>query len=204
MPSRYYIFSTRPVSVMLTAINVIMSLIGLRYFRLYQQWILHPFGVTRRKEYYRLFLSGFVHNDFPHLFINCVMIIFICGEQEVLLNKGTPNGSINLLIIYLFSQISGALAVTWINRNNYEYSSAGASGAVIGCMMSFMILSPHETAFYLPVIGSVANQYAALIVIVGLIIYKWRSGNELLDNELHFFSALGGIAATLMLYPHLL
>ncbi|MCC8407726.1 rhomboid family intramembrane serine protease [Mucilaginibacter sp. UR6-1] len=198
MPDLIPILDSRPVTTVIGILNFAVSIAGMRRRDLYHQWILHPYGIRRRKEFWRLITSDFIHHDLVHLLINSAMLFFICGELEMFLSERYGSGSLIFLAIYLLSHLTGAMTVSWSNRNNFEYSSAGASGSIMGCMMSFMILAPHEVAFYLPLAGAVENEFAALLVILGLMVYRWRSGNEMLDNELHFFSALGGIAATVI------
>jgi len=188
-----------PVSRIILLVTIVFSIISLRQRRWYFKCIMHPYNVFRKHEYYRVLSCGLVHNDPVHLLINGVMLFFIGGQLEQFLNVQSQYGGLLFLIIYLTSHISGVLPVMILNRNDAGYATAGASGGILGCMMSFMILAPKVTAFYLPVIGGIANQYAALLLIIGLIVYKWRASNELLDNELHFYSALGGIITTLLL-----
>ena len=204
MPEVISLFAGRPATLSLTLVMLIASITALCSRELYHQWILHPYRVFKRKEILRLATSGFVHNDLYHLFINTIMLVIICGKLEELLRGSSGNGSLLFMIIFLISHFTGVLTVTWTNRDNYDYASAGASGSILGCMMGLMILAPENIAFHLPVFGGVKNQYAALILIVGLVVYRWRSGNELLDNELHFYSALGGIAGALAVYPQLI
>ncbi|MFD0764520.1 rhomboid family intramembrane serine protease [Mucilaginibacter lutimaris] len=204
MPNLISILAGRPVSVTLLVITTAVSVQALRSRSLYLKWILHPYSIFKRREYRRMITSDLIHNDPVHLLINAVLLFLICGEFEEFLRSKYLYGSLILLLIYLVSHLSGALAVCWSNRNNYDYSSAGASGSILGCMMGFMILAPHYVAFYFPLAGEIRNQYAALLVIVGLIVYKWRSGNIMMDNELHFFSALGGILTTILYYPGLI
>ena len=204
MPDLFSIVASRPVTTGITLLNFTMSIAAMLRQGLYHKWILHPYSIVRKKEFLRLITSDFIHNDPIHLLINSVMLFFICGELEKFLDGRYALGSLIFLGIYLSSHLTGAIMATWSNRKDFEYSSAGASGSILGCMMSFMIFAPHFVAFYLPVAGKVENEFAALLVIVGLLIYKWRSGNELLDNELHFFSALGGVSFTLIFYLFLL
>ncbi|WP_429380305.1 rhomboid family intramembrane serine protease [Mucilaginibacter sp. UYCu711] len=169
--------------------------------KLHLKFILHPVSIFRHSEYYRLFTSDLVHNDIGHFLLNEVMAFYVCGDLERNLRSRSAHGSLLLLIIYLVSFASGIIYTTFRHRRDFDYSSAGASGSIIGCMMSFMILAPSYIALYLPLIGGIKNIYASLIVLIGLIIYKVRSGNELMDHERHFFSALGGILITLVLFP---
>jgi membrane associated rhomboid family serine protease len=195
------ILAGRSAAISLLIVNVLLSFSAFKRRNLYLKWILHPHSIIKRNEYYRLLTSCFVHNDAGHLVINGAMIALICGEFEHFLQTRSAFGMLNFLSIYLISHLIGTIAVILSNYRNYGYSSAGASGSILGCIMGFTILAPDYIAFYLPYFGGVKNQYASLFVIIGLIIYKWRSGNEFLDHQLHFFSALGGVAATLAFFP---
>jgi membrane associated rhomboid family serine protease len=199
-----HLFQTMPATLLLMSAMLLCSLMGFRNNVLYLKMIHHPASMTRDKEYYRLLSSDFVHNDYIHLLVNEAMAFFICGNLEEILKMESVYGSIEFMFIYLFSHFSGIFVTTLRHVHHFHYSSAGASGSILGCMMGFMILRPNFIGFYLPVVGGVKNIYVGLIVIMGLIIYQRRTGNPVMDNELHFYSALGGIVATFILFPHLL
>jgi membrane associated rhomboid family serine protease len=198
------LLQTSPVTLTLMPIVLIISLYGLKSNRFYLKMVHHPFSMIKNREYHRLISSGTVHNDVLHLLINEAMLLFICGNLEDALRARSESGSLEFFLIYLVSHLSGVLGTAISNKKTFEYSSAGASGSVIGCMMSFMILKPNYIGLYLPVIGGVKNIFVGLIVIVGLFVYQRRSGNDMMDNEFHFYSAIGGIAATVLLFPHLI
>ncbi len=196
-------FNTMPATVIIIAIILIFSVLAFRYKSFYLKMIHHPGSLLKNKEYHRLFTSDLVHNDFMHLLVNEAMVLFIGGNLEEVLRKQSVYGTLEFVFIYLFSHFTGIALTTIRHRNDFEYSSAGASGSVLGCMMAFMILKPDYIGLYVPIVGGLKNIYVGLVVIVGLIIYQRRAGNPMMDNELHFYSALGGIAATFILFPHL-
>lgn len=195
--------TTMPVTLGIMAIILIVSLAGLKKQSFYRRLVHHPSGMIRNRQYYRLLTFDFVHNDMVHLLVNEGMAYFLCGSLEDFLNGRSAYGSIQFLAVYLISHFTGALVTTLRHRKHFDYSSAGASGSILGCMMSYMILAPDHTAFYLPVTGGVKNIYAGLIVITGLIFYQRRTDNDMMDHELHFYSTLGGIIATVILFPQL-
>lgn len=166
--------------------------------------ILHPYSIVKQKEYYRMISSAFVHNDLVHLLLNEAMIYGIGGNLEQYLRKSGPNGSFLFLFIYVVSGIFGALITTIRHRKQFDYSSAGASASILGIMMSFMILQPNYIAIYLPFVGGIKNIYTALFVIAALMAYQKKTGNPMINHEIHFFGALGGILVTLMLFPQIL
>ncbi|MFC0513124.1 rhomboid family intramembrane serine protease [Mucilaginibacter angelicae] len=204
MPDLIRTLKDIPVTLVIMGIMMVTSIAAFRKHDFYLKMILHPNSIVKRGEYYRLATSDFVHNDPMHLLINEVMAFFVCGQLEGFLNTAEDHGSLIFLLIYLLSHFAGVLLVTWRHRNSYVYSSAGASGSILGCMMSFMIIRPDFIAFYLPGAGGIKNIFAGFILIAGLIVYQWRSRNQMMDHELHFYSALGGITATLAIFPEVL
>lgn len=197
-------FRQMPVTWCLMLTILLSSCISLLNKNYFLRLLLHPVSILREKQVYRLFTSDFVHNDPVHLLMNEVMLFFVCGDLERYLRGQSATGSLKYGIIYLMSLLAGSIAVTLLNREDFEYLSAGASGSVLGCMFSYTMLQPHVIAFYLPVIGGVRNEFDALIFIGGLIYYKIRSKNTMINHELHFFGALGGILVTLVMFSQLI
>ncbi|RFZ91097.1 rhomboid family intramembrane serine protease [Mucilaginibacter conchicola] len=193
-----------PVSVMMLAVILLSSLYGLYNRRYFMKMILHPFGIVKNKEYYRLFTSDIIHNDYGHLMMNAIMYYLVCINLEEHLTERTQFGSIWFMLIYAGSYLTGVMLVTFRHRNDFDYSSAGASGSIMGCLMSFMILKPDYIGLYLPVIGGIRNIYLPLVFFVAMFIYQYRSKNKLMNNELHFYSAVGGIAATFVIFPEII
>lgn len=163
--------------------------------------LLHPASVIKEREYYRLVTADLIHHDLPHLLVNEVILFTYGSRLEDLLNQGNRHGSLDYVMIYFFSCISGSIATTIINRKDFGFSSAGASGSLIGCMFSYLLLKPGRIAFYAPVLGAINNLYFGLICIILLSAYQFRSKNELMNVEQHFFGAVGGLIMTLILFP---
>jgi membrane associated rhomboid family serine protease len=188
-----------PVTCIIMSAILVCSCIGFfsRYF--FMRTILHPHSIIRENQYYRLVTGDLVSNDPMQLILNELMICFFGGNLEQELNRRYLHGSLHFLLIYLISWFFGVLYTTLRYQGDFDYSSAGASGSILGCAISFMILVPNKIAFYLPVFGGVKNKFDALILILVLIVYQKRTNNPMVNHELHFFGALGGIIATLLL-----
>ena len=191
-----------PVTFVIMVIMLIFILAALSNRKFLFKMMLHPYSVIRNKEYYSWLSSDLVHNDFLHLLLNEIFMYLVCSNLEYTLRCRSAGGSWQFLIIYLGSNFAGVITATILNRNDFNYSTAGSSGSIFGCMISFMILKPHFTAFYLPFIGGVPNIYTAFIYGLIFIIYQRKSGNELINHEIHFFGACGGAAITFLLFYH--
>jgi hypothetical protein len=130
------------------------------------------------------------------------MLYISCSRLEYYLNTKSVHGIAEFLWIYLCSYFTGVIVTTVWHRNDFYFSTAGASGSIMGCLFGFIILEPNLSAFYLPGLGMIKNIYGGLMYILIIIWYQRKSENRMANHELHFFSSLGGIAATLVLYPH--
>lgn len=188
-----------PVCLSLLGIIIIGSLLALKKQRLFLSGIMHPVSIKKEKEYYRLFTSDAIHNDLIHLLINAFALFAVGSQLEEYLRTVKSFGSVWFLVIYLTSCLFGNVLTFLKYRNDFAFSSAGASGSILGCMMAFMILQPYHIAFYVPVAGGIVNLYTALIYILFLIGYQLRSKNPLVNNEVHFYGALGGIISALLI-----
>jgi membrane associated rhomboid family serine protease len=190
-----------PVTIILMAVLCLLSLLTYRFKSMRLKLILHPVSVLKDKEYYRLFSSDLIHHDLVHLLLNEFLLFIYGATLEDYLNQRGRYGSLEFLLIYLMSCFFGAAGTTIVNRKDFGFTSAGASGSIIGCVFSYVILKPGRVAFFLPVIGAVTNIYLGLVVIVLIFAYQWRSNNELINQEQHFFGALGGMLVTFMIFP---
>ncbi|WP_158829040.1 rhomboid family intramembrane serine protease [Mucilaginibacter lacusdianchii] len=196
--------ATMPVTLLIMLLVLINSCIAMLDPGFFLRCLLHPVTIWRQHQFYRWATADLVHNDVVHLLINEVLLFFIGGTLEKYLGTAVGAGSLRYLIIYLSSMLAGAVMATIINRNDFDYSATGASGSIVGCMFSYMLLQPEEIGFYVPWIGGINNLFSALILIAGLIVYQLRSKNPVLSQEVHFFGAVGGITATLVQFPQLI
>ncbi|AYL95305.1 rhomboid family intramembrane serine protease [Mucilaginibacter celer] len=191
-------FSLAPATYTLMISILFISVIGFYHQAFFYKLILHPYTIVHKREYYRLCTSDFVHVDFVHLILNLVAFYVICSDLEELLNKKSVHGSLHFLTIYAISMLTANITATIRSRNNFNYSSAGASGSIMGCLFAFMLLDPFGHAVNIAVLGPVKNIYTAPLYIAMLTYYKWKKKNEAINHDLHLYGAIGGIAASLL------
>lgn len=189
-----------PITIAIMTLIMVTSVIGFINPIVKFNLMLHPFSIFHHKQVYRLITADFVHNDPIHLIINETVIFFACGNLETYLHGHYARGSFLFLSIYLISMLGGAIIIAIRYHKDFDYSSSGASGSAIGSMFGYMILQPHVAAFYLPIFGSIQNIYGAFLFVAGFIIYQLRTKNPMVNNELHFYSAITGAIFTLLLF----
>jgi membrane associated rhomboid family serine protease len=202
--SIYQNYHQSPVTYFLILIVFLVSVTGLLNRKFFFQMILHPQSVIRDKQYYRILTADLLNADLPHLLLNELMLYVFCTHLEFTLRTQSKGGSVQFLVIYFSSLVVGSAIIIARYYQKFDYSTTGTSGSIMGCMFSFMLLDPNYVVFDLPGIGPVKNIYAGLLYIVILIFYQRKRKNDLINNEFHFYGAIGGILATLIMHPEIL
>lgn len=192
-------FLLAPATYSLMTGILIISIIGFYHQAFFEKLILHPYSILRKREYFRVLTADFVHVDLIHLILNEFALYVICSDLEELLNRKSQYGSLQFLGIYAVSMLTANLMATTRNRNNFSYSSAGASGSIMGCLFAFMLLDPFGHAVNIAIVGPIENIYTAPLYIAMLTYYKWKKKNEAINHDVHFYGAIGGIAGGLLL-----
>lgn len=197
-------FYQSPVTYILMLIVFMVSVCGFLNKKLFYRLILHPQSVIRDKQYYRVLTADLANADLMHLLLNEFMLFVFCTNLEYTLGTKSPYGSLEFLTIYASGLLLASAIIIARHYKEFGYSTTGTSGSIMGCMFGFMLVAPNYIVSHLPVIGQVKNIYGGLVYIVVLILYQRRKKEELINNEYHFYGAIGGIIATLILHPEIL
>ena len=98
-------FSAAPITFILIAINVIVSLIGFSNADVIDKTIMWPYGIKREKQYYRFITSGFIHADFIHLLFNMFSFYYFGSAIEFYFAQYGLGGNISYLLLYFLALI---------------------------------------------------------------------------------------------------
>lgn len=175
--------------------NVLVSYKGwndLHFFRKYEFHI----GSIRAGEQVRLFSSGFLHVDVPHLVFNMLTLYFFAPVVIGFL------GTISFSMVYFGSLLFGSLLTLSFHKNDFSYRAVGASGAVTGVLYSAILLQPDMMLglfFILPI-----PAYLFGILYLFYSIYGMKSQQDSIGHTAHFGGAVGGYVITLLKEPSLL
>lgn len=187
--------SESPVAISLL---VLIGIVGI-YFISFNpnrilKFALHPFSVVYRRKYYLLLTNIFIHSNYTHLLFNLLTFYFFALQLEITI------GSLHFLIIFIFSGLVSSIPSTLKNRNNYNYFSLGASGAISGIIFSYILFYPTSRlyVFFIP-IGIPAPLFALLYL--AYCIFAARQPNSEINHEAHFWGAISGLILTIVLFP---
>jgi membrane associated rhomboid family serine protease len=188
-----------PVASVIFAITIAYSLVAFYNDTIYEKSILHPYSVYQGKSLYTLITSGFIHADLMHLFFNMFTFFFFAFTLESPLFLGHWQ----FALLYFLSMVLADLPSVVKHKDNYNYRSLGASGAISAVIFSYILFNPLDSMYlmFLP-IPIPAIVFGILYLIYCSYASKKQWGN--INHDAHFFGAVAGLMITIILKPHVL
>lgn len=159
-----------------------------------EEGMLRPYYMVREKRWYQLITSGFLHADFIHLFVNMLTFYFFGPFLEHELGTWPFTG------LYFFALIVSGIPSAIRQKNNPDFATLGASGAVEGVIFSFILFHPLTPLylFFIP-IGIPAIIFGGLFLLYSLYAGYQQKGR--INHTAHTAGALAGILFTVAIRP---
>ena len=186
-------YPTMALLILLT--TVIVSLAGLFVSpAIIERSMLRPYWLKRNGEYERLITSGFVHADLWHLAFNMLTFYFFAFALEDRI------GSLKLLTLYLLGLVLSDLGTYFKHRDNPEYASLGASGAISAVLFASIVYFPHQSLFILPFPFPIPAPLFA-VAYLAYTYYSARHPTGRINHDAHLGGALTGLAFVAVTTP---
>jgi membrane associated rhomboid family serine protease len=189
------------VTYIIIGVTVIASIYAWNNSGKLYGWMLNPYAVVHRKQYYRLITSGFIHHDWVHLIFNMITLYFFGSNMEYIftyLYGGT--GIFYYLILYFLGMVIADIPTILKYRDNPNYSSLGASGAVSAALFASIIFDPtNKVCIFIPVFCIPGFIFGILYLL-----YTYYQGRRMADNinhDAHLYGALFGIIFSVIIRP---
>jgi membrane associated rhomboid family serine protease len=186
-------------TLVIIAITCIVSLFAFNDAALLRRLILWPPAVERQKEYYRLITYGLIHADGQHLLFNMMTLFFFGRAMEGFFSNEL--GPLGFAIFYVGGLVVSILPTFLKNRNNSNYHSLGASGAVSAVLFAFILIEPWAKILVF-VVPMPAILYAILYVVYS--VYMDRRGVGNINHSAHLWGAAYGVIFTSIMEPRVL
>lgn len=160
-----------------------------------------PYSVQERKEYYRFVSHAFLHGDWMHLMFNMYVLYNFGGGVQANFEYYLGSTGIFYFALMYFAAIVFAVLPTYRkHKNDPNYHSIGASGAVSAVLFSFIIFSPGSSLYlmFIPI------PIPAIVVGFGYLAYEQyqsKKGTGNINHDAHITGALFGVAFTLIAAP---
>lgn len=173
------------------------------------KYLFHPYSIFHNKEHYRFLTHAFIHGDYIHLAFNCIALYsFGTALEDYLFPQefGEKLGKVYYILLFTGGIYAASFTEYFRNKNNPNYSSLGASGAISSIMFCFIMMSPLSqiSLFFFPMQGWIAG---VLLLGVSYYLIRRKKTSDYSDNishESHFWGALFGVAFILVLKPSIL
>lgn len=184
------------LTVYLIAVNVGASLLALYVWPpLLKKGYLKPYRTVRENTWYELVTSGFLHVNMGHLFVNMFTLYFFGTVMEQTLGPAYFMG------LYLSGLVISSLPSLVKYRNNPNYATLGASGAVGSVLFAFIFLYPTEELYlFLIPIPIPAFVFAVLYLIYSM--YESKQERGKVNHEAHFSGAVWGMLYLVIFVPN--
>lgn len=192
------------VTLVLVAITVLISIYSFRNESFQRKWILNPYIMHRRKQYWRFLTSAFIHADTMHLLFNMFVLWQFGTAIEKHFDVDYLGNHLIQVLVFLGLYIPAAILSSFYSfekhKNNIYYNALGASGAVSAVVFAYIGLIPTNMFYIFGILKMPAFLYGILFLVLSWVLA--RRGKDNIGHDAHFFGALYGIMYIFIVQPH--
>jgi membrane associated rhomboid family serine protease len=166
-------------------LTIVISLLGMYQIPdIINKFLFRPYYLLREKQYDTMIMSGFIHADTTHLLFNMITFFFFAFPLERFLGTG------KFVALYLAGLVVSHTCTWYKERDNPQYASLGASGAISAVLFAYIVYFPSTMllVFFIPM-----PAMAFAFLYVG---YSWwasRNANDRINHDAHLCGALSGL-----------
>lgn len=182
-------------AALIFTVTLLVSLAGLFVQpTIIERAVLRPYWLVRRSEYLKLITSGLVHADLGHLLFNMLTFYFFAFPLERRI------GTLPFVALYVLGLAASELG-TWLkHRDDPDYATLGASGAISAVLFAFIVYYPDTNLFlfFVPI------PIPAPLFAVAYLAYTYfsaRRARDRINHDAHLGGALTGLAFVGLLDP---
>ena len=187
------------VTLTIVILTCLVSVAAFNSSKIIDDLIFWPPAISMRHQYYRFITCGLIHADFVHLLFNMVTLYFFGKGLEVLYRGELGLQAYYYPILYVTALIVSNIPSYLKRKDDYNYRSLGASGAVCAVMFAVILIRPWQTVSVFYAIPMPSILYAVLFMAFS--IYMSKRGGDNVNHDAHLWGGLYGIVFTILVHP---
>ena len=181
------------ITLAIIILTVIISLTANSNQKVIDDLIFYPPAITQRQQWYRFLSCALIHADLIHLAFNMWAFYSFGRALEVYYKQlFGSKGSLLFLATYIIAQVVCLLPTYFKHKNDYQYRSLGASGAVSAIVFATIFLIPQQEIGILFIPFGIPGFIFAFIYL-GITMYMSKRGQDNINHSAHFWGALAGV-----------
>jgi membrane associated rhomboid family serine protease len=176
-------------------VTIVASLAGLFAApNVIQRSLFRPYFFLRNRQYDTIVTSGFVHADLTHLIFNMMTFYFFAFPLERRI------GPVAFTALYAIGLVVSEIGTYFKHRNDPDYASLGASGAIAAVLFAGIVYFPSQSILILPIPVPIPAPLFA-VMYLGYSWYSARHARGRINHDAHFGGALAGLLFVLITDP---
>ena len=184
------------VTIILIVLNAAVSLAALYGPGvLLEKGMLRPYRTVRMQTWYEVITSGFLHASLTHLIVNMFVLFFFGAVMEQVL------GVYHFLALYFSGLVFSSIPSFISHRNNPDYATIGASGAVESVLFSYIFVFPTEKIILI-LLPIPIPAWVFGIAFLAYSIYEGKRGAGNVNHAAHIAGAIWGILYLILFVPN--
>src|SRR5450432_2664037 len=182
------------LTLIIIIITCLISFTAFNNDKVFEDLIFYPPAIANQNQFYRFFTCGFIHANFMHLAFNMYSLwIFGQAVESQFFGAFGEKGRWLYLLMYISSLFFCLLPTYSKNRNNYNYRSLGASGAVSAVVFAFIFLEPmHKLGIIFIPFMIPGFIFGILYLVISSVMDKKGAGS--INHSAHIWGALYGVS----------
>lgn len=179
----------------LIAANVLFSWQAFENYSLFEKFKFRVGNILTGKEYIRMLSSGFLHVDYTHLILNMIALYSFGIAMSFFIS------TLQFALLYFVSLLAGNFLALFFNKNSYNYSAVGASGAVSGVVFASILFYPDGKVLLFLILPLKSWMFGILYLLYS--VYGMSKKNDNIGHEAHLGGAITGVLMALVFEPSL-
>ena len=188
---------------------IIIATVGISLYangnsELYSKLVFNPYQVVHRKEWYRIFSHALIHDqqNIFHLFFNMYVLYSFGNLTETMLgNIMGGMGAVYYLFIYIGGIFVATIPALVKHKDNYNYNSVGASGAVSAVLFATIAFIPFQGGISIMFLPISIPPLIFGVLYIAYEMYMQKRGGTNIAHDAHIWGAGFGFLFTLIFVP---